>query len=153
MGNITLSLLPSGLGAHEKYAMVMTNDPALKDFRLTLKFETFVPRGYRVGSYLFDPSNEVGGELTPEQTYENQVGIYNSSDHPVTIKKVVTNNAKFEVKLDTIEGGKAFNLRIKSTEKLALGANKLLIKLLTDDPNQDTLEVTVIVNIAAPKGK
>ncbi|MFN7930490.1 MAG: hypothetical protein U0Y68_21715 [Blastocatellia bacterium] len=153
MGQITLSLLPSGAGAHEKYAMVITNDRALPDFRLTLKFETFIPRGYRVGSYLFDPSNEVGGELTPDQTYENQVGIYNDSDRPVEIKKVVTNNTKFEVKLDTIEGGKAFNLRIKSIEKLALGANKLFIKLLTDDPKQDTLEVTVIVNVAAAKSK
>lgn len=148
MGQVTLSLLPSGAGVHTKYAMVMTNDPALPDFRLSLTFEPFIPRGYRVGSYLFDPSNEVGGELMPDQTYENQVGIYNSGDRPVEIKKVVTNNPKFDVKLDTVEGGKAFNLRIKSTEKLAPGANKLLIKLLTDDPNQDTLEVTVVVNVA-----
>lgn len=134
-----------------KYAMVTTNDRVLSDFRLTLKFAAFVPRGYRVGSYLFDPSNEVGGELTPDQSYENQVGIYNDSDRPVTIKKVVTNNDKFTVTLDTLAGGKAFNVRIKSTEKLAPGANKLLIKLLTDDPKQDVLEVTVLVNVAAPK--
>ncbi len=148
MGKITLSVLPSGKGVHEKYALVSTNDQKLRDFRLSFKFETFVPRGYRVGSYLFDPSNEVGGELVPGQSYENQVGIYNDSGRLVEIKKMVANSPSFTVYLDTVEPGKAFILRIKSTDKLAIGANKLFIKLLTDDPKQDTLEVTVIVNVA-----
>lgn len=131
--------------------MVITNDPAMKDFRLTFRFETFVPRGYRVGSYLFDPSNEVGGELKPGQRYENQVGIYNDSGRPVEIKKVVANNSNFTVNLETVEPGKAFNLKISSNDKLVVGANKLFIKLLTDDPKQDTLEVDVIVNIEGEK--
>ena len=148
MGQITLSLLPAGTGAHEKYALVLTNDRAHRELRLTLKFEVFVPRGYRVGSYLFDPSNEIGGELQPGQPYANQVGIYNDSDRPVAIKKVVTNNPNFTVTLDTLQEGKAFNLKINSNDKLVAGANKLFIKLLTDDPKQDVLEVAVIVNVA-----
>lgn len=110
-----------------------------------------MPKGYRVGSYVFDPGNELGGELTLGQSYENQVGIYNDGERPVEIKKLVANNPSFTVNLETLEPGKAFNLKIKSTDKLAVGANKLFIKLLTDDPKQDTLEVSVIVNVAAEK--
>ncbi len=151
MGKITLSVLPSGAGAHEKYALVLTNDRSQRELRLTFRFETFVPRGYRVGSYLFDPSNEIGGELKPGQRYDNQVGIYNDSGRAVEIKKVVANNPNFTVKLETIDPGKAFNLKITSNDQLTVGANKLFIKLLTDDPKQDTLEVDVIVNVAGEK--
>ena len=151
MGKVTLSLLPSGVGAHTKYASVTTNDRMLGEFRLTIKFETFVASGYRVGSYLFDPSNEVGGELQPGQSYSNQVGIYNDSGRLVEIKKVVTNNPNFTVQMDTVEPGKAFNLKISSNDKLTVGANKLFIKLLTDDPKQDVLEVSVIVNVTGAK--
>ena len=146
-----LSLLPSGAGAHTKYASVTTNDRMLGEFRLTVKFETFVASGYRVGSYLFDPSNEVGGELKVGQSYSNQVGIYNDSGRLVEIKKMVASNPNFTVQLDTVEPGKAFNLKINSNDKLAVGANKLFIKLLTDDPKQDVLEVSVIVDVAGEK--
>jgi hypothetical protein len=150
-GKITLSLLPSGTGIHTKYASVTTTDPKLGEFQLTVKFEVFVPRGYRVGSYLFNPSNEVSVELKLGQRYETQVGIYNDSGRLVEIKKTVTNNPNFTVNLDTVEPGKAFKLNIASTDKLPVGTNKMLIKLMTDDSHQSVLEVTVMVKVADEK--
>ncbi len=145
MGKITLTITPAGAGVHTKYAMVISNDRMLGEFRLTVKFEPFIPKGYRVGSYLFDPTNEIAATIAPGQVYEGKVGIYFSSDRVVAIKKIVADNAEFTTNLETVTPGKEFKLLVKSAEKLAVGAHKLLVKLLTDDPNQEWLEVTFLV--------
>ncbi len=132
---------------HTKYATVSSNDRMLGEFRLTVKFEPFVPKGYRVGSFLFDPTNEIAATLAPDQIYEGQVGIYFDSSRIVTIKKTVADNPAFTVNLATVEPGRRFNLSAKSADKLTAGTHKLLVKLLTDDPNQEVLEVTFSVQV------
>lgn len=147
MGKITLTITPAGAGVHTKYATVISNDRMLGEFRLTVKFEPFVPKGYRVGSFLFDPTNEIEATIAPGQAYEGQVSIYFNSDRVVEIKKTVADNLAFTTRLETVEPGRRFNLSVKSSDKLAVGTNKLLVKLLTDDPNQELLEVTFLVKV------
>ena len=149
MGKITLTITPSGTGVYTKYASVYTNDPRLGEFRLTVKFEPFVPKGYRVGSYLFDPTNEITATIATGKMYEGQVSIYFSSDRVVEIKNTVADNPAFTVKVETVEPGRRFNLSVKSADKLSAGAHKLLVKLMTDDPNQETLEVTFLVKVGS----
>ncbi len=134
-----------GPGVHTKYATVYTNDARLGEFRLTVKFEPFIPKGYRVGSYLFDPTNEIEATLAPDKTYAGQVGIYVSSGRVAEIKKVVTDNPAFTAQVETVTPGKEFKLLVKSADKLPAGTHKLLVKLMTDDPNQDVLEVSFLV--------
>ncbi len=149
MGKITLTITPAGSGIHTKYATVISNDPRLGEFRLTVKFEPFVPKGYRVGSYLFDPTNEVEATIAPGQMYEGSVGIYFSSDRTVTIKKTAVDNPIFTANIAPVTPGREFKLIVKSADKLPLGAHKLLVKLTTDDPNQELLEVMFMVQVGS----
>ncbi len=149
MGKITITITPAGTGVFTKHATVITNDPRLGEFRLTIKFEPFIPKGYRVGSYLFDPTNEVAATIAPGKMYEGQVSIYFNSDRVVEIKKTVADNPAFTVNLATVEPGRRFNLSVKSADKLADGAHKLLVKLMTGDPNQETLEVAFLVKVGS----
>lgn len=110
-----------------------------------MKFEPFRPKGYRVGSFVIDPTSDIEATIAPDQMYEAQVGIYYTSDRAVEIKKTVANNPAFTATLETITAGREFKLRVKSNDKLAAGVHKLLVKLLTDDPNQETLEVSFFV--------
>jgi len=145
VGKITLTLTPSGKGVHTKYATVYSNDPKLGEFQLTVKFEPFIPKGYRVGSYLFDPTNEVEATIAPGQGYEGKVGIYFNSDRLVKIKKTVNDNPAFTANIETVTPGREFKLLVKSANPLPAGAHKLLVELVTDDPNQETLEVVFLV--------
>ncbi|HEX4946370.1 MAG TPA: hypothetical protein VFZ34_06905 [Blastocatellia bacterium] len=145
MGKITLTITATGAGVHTKYASVYTNDRMQREFRLTVKFEPFVPKGYRVGAYLFDPTNEIEATIAPGETYAGQVGIYVSSGRVAEIKKVAVDNATFTANVETISPGKEFKLVVKSANKLPAGVHKALVKLTTDDPNQDTLEVVFSV--------
>jgi hypothetical protein len=52
-----------------------------------------------------------------------------------------------------MEAGKRYHLLVKSADKLPAGTHKLLVKLLTDDPNQEVVEVTVTVRVAAEASK
>ncbi len=141
--------MPSGTGIHTKYATVYSNDPKLGEFRLAIKFEPFIPKGYRVGSYLFDPTNEIEATIAPGQIYEGKVGIYFSSDRVVEIKKIVADNPAFTAHVEPVIPGKEFKLLVKSADKLAVGTQKLLVKLMTDDANQELLEVTFLVNVGS----
>ena len=149
MGKITLTITPTGTGVHTKYATVYSNDRMLGEFRLTIKFEPFIPKGYRVGSYLFDPTNEIEATIAPGQIYEGKVGIYFSSDRVVAIKKIVTDNPAFTAKVESVIPGREFKLLVKSADPLAVGTQKLLVKLMTDDPNQEMLEVTFLVKVGS----
>jgi hypothetical protein len=114
---------------------------------LTVKFEPFIPKGYRVGSYLFDPTNEIEATLAPDKSYEGQVGIYVSSGRVAEIKNAVTDDAAFTAQVETVTPGKEFKLLVKSADKLPVGTHKLLVKLTTDDPNQETLEVSFLLKV------
>ena len=158
MGKITLTVTPSGTGVHTKYASVYSNDRMLGEFRLTVKFEPFVPKGYRVGSYLFDPTNEIEATVPADQTYERQIGIYVMGGRVAEIKNVTVNNTAFTAQVETVAPSKEFRLLVKSTDKLSAGTHKALVKLTTDDPNQETLEVTFLLKAGvtaaeAPKAK
>lgn len=145
MGKITVTITPSGAGQHSKYVTVFTNDKMLGEFRLTVKFEPFRPKGYRVGSFVLDPNSDIEATIAPDQIYEAQIGVYYTSDRSVEIKKTVADNANFNVNLETTTPGREFKLRVKSSDKLSAGTHKLLVKLMTDDPNQETLEVSFLV--------
>lgn len=146
-GKVTLIVTPGEVGTYTRYATVYTNDPQRAEFQLALKYESFIPKGYRVGSYLFDPKTEIEATLAPGKIYEGKVGIYFSSDRVVEIKKTEADNPAFTVALDTITPGREFKLNVKSADQLPAGAHKLLVKLLTDDPNQDVLEIAFLVKV------
>lgn len=129
--------------------MVFTNDEKLKEFQLTVKFEPFIPKGYRVGSYLFDPTNEIQATIAPGQVYEGRVGIYFSSNQVVAIQKTVADNPAFTTTVETVSPGREFTLRVKSTAPLSAGKHKLQAKLLTNDPNQEVLEVAFLVLVGS----
>jgi hypothetical protein len=147
VGKITLTVMPSGTGKNTKYATVSSNDPRLGEFRLTVKFEPFMPKGYRVGSFLFDPTNEITAKVAPGQMYEGNVGIYFSSDRNVTIKSTAVDNPAFTANVVTVTPGREFKLHVKSADKLPVGSHKLQAKLTTDDPNQELLEVMFTVQV------
>jgi hypothetical protein len=153
VGKITLSVVPSGTITLTKYAAVMTNDELLGQFQLRLKFTPFVPTGYRIGAFLLDPGNEIEATLAPGQSYEGKVEIFVRSEKAIAIKKTVADNLKFTIKLEPIEAGKRYHLLVKSADKLPAGTHKLLVKLLTDDPNQEVVEVTVTVRVEAEASK
>ena len=151
MGKITLSVKPAGKGSFTKYAEVTTNDPQNQNFKLTLKFESFLPKGYRLGSFLIDPGDEISGEIAQGPSYETKVNIYYDREILVKITKAVSDKENFDIQLETAQEGKRYVVVVKSAASLPVGLHKQKVKLLTDDPNQPEIELNLSLKVSNAK--
>ena len=142
-------MTPSGKGQFEKHATVTTNDPKQSSFELIIKFQTSVLKGYRVGSFLFDPKDEVNGIVKQGEIFTQKIEIINDSDEAVKVEKLDSDRNILDFEIETIEPGKRYALIMKSRKDLEVGAHAQLIRLKTSNPNQTMLEIAVGLTVEA----
>ncbi len=142
-------MTPSGKGQFEKHATVTTNDPKQSSFELIIKFQTSVLKGYRVGSFLFDPKDEINGTVKQGEVFMSKIEIINDSDEVVKVEKLDSDRNILDFEIETIEPGKRYALIMKSRKDLEVGAHAQLIRLKTSNPNQTMLEIAVGLTVEA----
>jgi hypothetical protein len=140
---------PSGKGQFEKHATVTTNDPKQPSFELIIKFQTSVLKGYRVGSFLFDPKDEINATVKQGEVFTQKIEIINDSDEAVKVEKLDSDRDVLGFEIQAVEPGKRYALTMKSRKDLEVGAHAQLIRLKTSNSNQATLEITVLLTVEA----
>ena len=126
-----------------------TNDPKQSSFELIIKFQTSVLKGYRVGSFLFDPKDEINGTVKQGEIFTQKIEIINDSDEAVKVEKLDSDRNILDFEIETIEPGKRYALIMKSRKDLEVGAHAQLIRLKTSNPNQTMLEIAVGLTVEA----
>lgn len=126
-----------------------TNDPKQSSFELIIKFQTSVLKGYRVGSFLFDPKDEINGTVKQGEVFMSKIEIINDSDEVVKVEKLDSDRNILDFEIETIEPGKRYALIMKSRKDLEVGAHAQLIRLKTSNPNQTMLEIAVGLTVEA----
>jgi hypothetical protein len=140
---------PSGKGQFEKHATVTTNDPKQGSFELIIKFQTSVLKGYRVGSFLFDPKDEINATVKQGEVFTSKIEIINDSDEVVKVEKLDSDRNILDFEIETIEPGKRYALIIKSRKDLEVGAHAQLIRLKTSNSAQAMLEIAIGLTVEA----
>ncbi len=126
-----------------------TNDPKQGSFELIIKFQTSVLKGYRVGSFLFDPKDEINGTVKQGEVFTSKIEIINDSDEVVKVEKLDSDRNILDFEIETIEPGKRYALVIKSRKDLEVGAHAQLIRLKTSNSTQAMLEIAIGLTVEA----
>ncbi len=142
-------MTPSGQGQFEKHATVTTNDPKQSSFELIIKFQTSALKGYRVGSFLFDPKDEIYATVKQGEIFTSKIEIINDSDRVVKLEKLDSDNSHLDFEIETIEPGKRFTVTLKSRKDLEAGVYSQIIRLKTNNSGQATLELTIGLTVEA----
>ena len=129
--------------------MVTTNDPKQGSFELIIKFQTSVLKGYRVGSFLFDPKDEINATVKQGEVFTGKIEIINDTDEAVKIEKLDSDRNILDFEIETLEPGKRYTLIMKSRKDLEVGTHAQLIRLKTSNPNQAMLEIAVGLTVEA----
>ena len=146
-------MTPSGRGQFEKHATVITNDPKQGVFDLIVKFQTNLMKGYRVGSFLFDPKDEISATVKQGEFFTQKIEIISDGSDTVKdavkVEKLDSDNNYLNFEIETIESGKRYTLVMKSRKDLAAGVYTQLMRLKTNNNNQPTLDITIELTVQA----
>lgn len=146
-GKVVLTLRPVGLGNFIKFAVVTTNDPQQPDIKLAIKYESFVAKGYRVGSFLLDPRDEITTDLALGKNYNARVTVFYDGKEPLKITDFKADKKAFDIRLETVTEGQRYNVIAQSAAPLPAGTHKQTVKLLTNLPEQPEIELSFVVNV------
>jgi hypothetical protein len=153
-GKIVLTINTTGFnGAVTKHADVTTNDPQMANFTLSLHMVIGTagpPPGRRVGSFIIGPSDRWSASIPRGNSAEAGINIYHDGPQPVRITKVHPGGESFAVDLETIQEGKHYVLRAKSSPSLAVGTYKQLVKLATEGSESPELQIQLEVAVVSP---
>lgn len=114
---------------------------------MTINFEGIIPRGYRVGLFLLNPEDQVTGEVDPGKSFEGKIELYVDFDDPVKIPNIQAENKNFEIRLETVEEGKRYNVIGKSLTTLAPGTHSTIVRVFTSAPEQKYLDLVFAVKV------
>lgn len=150
-GKVTLSVDTSTFsGAIAKSAEVYTNDPQKEQFTLMLNMIVVGDdklKGVPVGAFVVGPSNQWQARAPRGLSANGIIAVTNTSTKPIRITKMETGSEAFNVKMDTLQEGQRYSLNFTSKETLPAGVHKQIVKLMTDNPEQPVLEVSLEVNV------
>ncbi len=146
-GKVVLTLKPVGLGNFTKFAVVTTNDPQQPDIKLAIKYESFVAKGYRVGTFLFDPKDEISTDLAPGKNYSARIGFFYDGKEALKITDFKADKKAFDIRLETVVEGQRYNVIAQSAAPLSAGTHKQTVKLLTNLSEQPEIELSFVVNV------
>ncbi len=166
-GKVTLAVehTESYQGEVAKSASVTTNDPVYPHFNLILRahFKSDQPPGpaalappppsisRRAGPFLMQPNDRWVTSVVTGTSTSTRMSLLSSEPKPVHIKKVVSGGTNFNVKLQTIEDGKRYELAIATNPALRPGHYEQSVQLMTDNAQLPVatvlLEVTVFARV------
>ncbi len=127
-------------GPVEGIAILRLNDPLRREVRFVLKGTVQPP-------IEFQPFAAVFLSAFRGETLERAVKIINNEDRPLKILGLEPSSDYFTARVETVEAGKTYDLRVSTKPDAPFGRVQQQLSLRTDHPEQDRLRVLVNVLI------
>jgi hypothetical protein len=132
-------------GKLDKFATVLTNDPANETFKLMLTAE-FKHRV--IGGLTVYPSDKWATAAIKGTTTSSEIKIDNTLDDPIHVTKIDSGGKFFDVSVQTVQDGREYKIAIVTNQSLKLGHYKQTATVYTDSARRPQiplyLDLTVI---------
>lgn len=127
-------------GPQSKAIMITSNDPENPQYRVNLS-------GNIQPAVQVSPDRLIFGQMSPGQQAELFIELTGISPDPFTVLKIETNDPHLISTAETIEEGKRHRISAKLTAPENVGPMNAVIRITTDHPTRQIIEVPVAANV------